>query len=155
MFYVFYSFLGSFTFRCNSVRLTCCIKGYLTWLDLTWLQAMAFRSVLRQSWHGLHQCSLPGPTCHVGNSIHQLSSELTEALSSCSAKMSGLPSLSTGVHVRITDKSKLAGNAAEQLQHTSPIQTTCLRPGHAWPRCALNARDTRTTLAYVISIITG
>ena len=30
MFYVFYSFLSSFTFHCNSVRLTYCIKGYLT-----------------------------------------------------------------------------------------------------------------------------
>jgi len=30
----FYSFLSSFTFHCNSVRLTYCIKGYLTWLGM-------------------------------------------------------------------------------------------------------------------------
>jgi len=29
-FMCFYSFLSSFTFHCNSVRLTYCIKGYLT-----------------------------------------------------------------------------------------------------------------------------
>jgi len=32
MFYVFYSFLSSFTFHRNSVRLTYSIKGYLTYL---------------------------------------------------------------------------------------------------------------------------
>jgi len=33
----FYSFWSSFTFHCNSVRLTCCIKRLLdlTWLDLS------------------------------------------------------------------------------------------------------------------------
>ena len=47
----FYSFVSSFTFHCNSVLLTYCIRGYLTWLYFTWLESIFW-----------HNDTLPSPS---------------------------------------------------------------------------------------------